>query len=364
MSKYASFTIEIGELLPSDFEELKKQFRTEVIEKGLDKTINLSINKLRSDLKFLVNETIRTEPSISNASASTNELEQPTINPPKSDNDILKFLTEGKTDLSKYNKAKDYTTLSETGVVFGHGSTGQNSANRIALRMDITEGETVSTQHAKAKKFFGESIFALPDRNGQIHYYLNPGIDLSEFIKIRCSTQTGDGNTKPKSGLNPQQRFNKNKRTKNYSDWTLQQAGVEKIRNSFVDLTQAMNLIKEGEFDSAKAVLKSNDKTQKFSSVVTQIDKLQNNVGLTSEAKNYTNLLSLINNLALSKKITKENVLYTLVSTYDDIPIDQQTIEQSINSSIRTWVVDSEESWFKYLIETVEKLVADFERQK
>lgn len=364
MTKYASFTIEIGELIPSDIEVLRKQFREEIIENGLDESINFSIEKLKVDLKFLVNQTITINPDPTATVETTNQLEQPTINPPKSDNDILKFLTDGKTDLSKYNKAKDYSTLSETGVVFGHGSVGQNSANRIALRMDITEGETVSTQHAKAKQFFDEAIFALPDRNGEIHYYLNPGIDLSEFVKIRCSTQTGDGNKKTKTGFSPQQRFDKNRRTKNYSDWTMSQAGVEKIRTSFVDLTPAMIFIKDGDYDSAKAVLKNNDKTQKFESVVTQIDKLQKNVGVTPEAKNYTNLLSLVNNLDIDKKITKENVLYTLVSTYDDILTDQQTVQDSINSNIRTWIVDNEEKWFKYLTDIVEKLIDNFERQK
>jgi hypothetical protein len=82
--------------------------------------------------------------------------------------------------------------------------------------MEIEPDETVESQYQKATKFFAEALFALPGSGGDMNYFLNPGIDLAQFIKIKCSVLTGDGDQKTRKGLNPQERFEKT-RTRGYA---------------------------------------------------------------------------------------------------------------------------------------------------
>lgn len=363
MSKHAEFISNFDDY--KKIMEFKKDFKHNIINTGLDKPIKASIEQLKMDIKFLINEKIRIIPDDQKGvtTADENALGQPYINPPKSEDEILKYLTDGKTDLSKYNKAKDYTTLGESSVVFGHYSRGQDGANRVTLRLEISPDETVDQQYQKARTFFQDAIFAMPDGSGKTAYFMNPGVDISQYLKIKCSVFTGDGDIEPLQGMSPKTRFEKD-RKRGYAQWTLQQEGVNKIRNNYLNLTQVVDLIKEGDYETAKKVLLSEarkGKIKETSKVIDLSDRLtklqENRASLPLSTQSYANAIQLVNNLAISKKITDDTVFYYLVSTYADFANKEIDFDEHIQSAIRSWTALNEDEWFNKLVESTENLI-------
>lgn len=387
MANNVKFKIE-EEITKEDFLRLQKSIKTNVIQTGLDKTLEKSIPELKEQLRFLVNEQIRVYNADTRSYSDTgviqsahktrttsntvNGLGQPIINPAKSDQEIIKYVTNGKTDLSKYNAAKDYSTLSESGVVFGQRSKGSEKANRVTLRMDISEGETVQNQYIKAKQFFQEAVFALPDSGGKTKYYSNPGFDITEFVKIKCSTMTGDETSpEPTKGLSPQRRFERATKDKGFAEWTLKQDGVDFIRRNFVDLTIVVNSIKEGDFKKADSLLRMADKNNKMTDVRIKIQELEK-VSTASKPEDastpelsgvfsYINSIKLINNLKIEKKIDDISTAYILTSDYEDFSKDGVDVLTILMQNIRAWVVANEEVWFNKLIKITENVLRDFE---
>lgn len=350
------------------FKEFKKAVRTQIIEEGLDVPLSLSAKELKTELQYIVNKKIsmnKPEPiqSQNGPRQTTNDLNQPTVNIPKSEDELIKFLTNGKADPSKYNKAKDYTGLNETGMVFGHGSKGQGGANRVTLRMEIEPDETVESQYQKAKQFFSTALFALPDAGGNMQYFMNPGIDLAQFIKIKCSVLTGDGDQKTRKGLNPVQRFEKTKE-RGYADWTIKQEAVDVVRKNYVNITEVMNFLKEGDYDRAKQMVDTVDKGGILKTIKEQIEKLDTGLGLPATTQSYANAVKLVNNLKLVKKISQEEVIYTLMSDYSDFQSNEVDFYENIQKAIRGWVVDNEDYWFNSLVKRVEKLISQYESKE
>lgn len=366
MAKNAEFRLE-ATITEKEFLQFRDDFRRDIIRNGFDDIITQSVIQLKTELKFVVNEQIRSTTGGTLGAptpSKTNELGQPSINPPKSEEEILKFLTNGKTDLSKYNKAKDYSTLSETGVVFGQKSRGMDRANRVALRMNIDEGETVQGQFSKAKQFFQDSVFALPDAGGNVKYYANPGLDITGFVKIKCSTLTGDGDAQPFEGMSPAQRFQRDRHRKGYADWTLKQDGIDFIRKNFVDLSEVINAIKDGDYETANTLLRRADKGNKLSTIRAQAQNLGNPTTQTVSMQAYTNALDLINNVQVTKKSDDLSSIYSLVSSYADFPAGEVNFFENLMRNVRSWVVANEEVWFNKLVEKVTKLIKKFESGK
>lgn len=365
MTKHAELII-VSEITEKDFLKLQKEFKKEVINSGLDGIVQTSVVKLQESLRFLINEQIRLADTTAPASRtnSVNGLGQTSVNPPQSEQEILKFLTNGKTDLSKYNSAKDYTTLQESGVVFGQKSKSMDKANRVALRMQILEGETVESQFARAKGFFQEAIFALPDAGNKIKYYANPGLDITGYIKIKCSTMTGSGNESPFDGMSPAERFKKDSTGKGFADWTLKQDGVDFIRRNFLDLTPIIEAIKEGDFGKASNLLRRADKGNKLSPLREQLANINSKTSQTVSMQSYTNTIELINNIQITKKIDDISTVYNLVSSYQDFAAEEVNFFESLKRSIRSWVVANEDAWFQQLVDKADQLIKKFESSK
>lgn len=363
MAKYAELVSNFEDY--KDILKFKEDFKTNIVENGLDKVLEKSLEQLKIDLKFVVNEQVRTIPEeqkIQDQPLRENELGQPYINPPKSEAEILKFLTDGKVDLAKYNKSKDYSTLSETGIVFGHHSRGQKSANRIELRLDIKPDETVEQQYQKAKQFFENAIFGLPDNAGRMSYFMNPGIDITPHLKIKCSVFTGTSDTDGFEGMSPARRFQRDTHRRGFAQWTFKQDAVQEIRNKYINLTDVVNLIKEGDYDRAKKVLTKNSQSkkvpnpEKLQEMIGQVQKLRDNTSKTpSSMEDYKNLIELINNLYIRKEIKDGTTYYRLETNHEDIT--DTSIISTVNNAVRKWITENENDWFNDLVRTTERLI-------
>lgn len=349
------------------FEKFKEDFRKDIIENGFDGILIKTADDLRTTLLQTVNQKISMNGQTpitgqnSTQQQQTNGLGQPEVDIPKSEEELIKYLTNGKSDPSKYNKSKDYTTLSESNIVFGHGSKGQGTANRVTLRMEITADETVQSQFVKAKQFFEESLFALPDAAGNMSYYMNPGIDISQFVKIKCSVFTGDGSSKAKKGMNPQERFERNASKKGYAEWTLKQEAVDIIRKNFVNISPVLDYIKKGDYDRAREIISRVDKNDRLKPLKEKLDNLETGTNVPATTQNYTNAVALVNNLKIIKKVSQEDVTYTLVSSFSEFEDSQVDFYEEIMNSIRGWTVINEELWFNYLVKKVDDLIKLYE---
>lgn len=364
MAKKAELLI-LETVTAKDILDFKEAFKIDIIQKGLDKPIVESIDELRTNLFSLVNEEIRVDSRTpGQAPPSKNGLGQPYFNPSNADAEILKHLTKGRTDLKKVNTANDFTTLNGAGAVFGHRSKGQSSANRVALRINIEDEDTVETQYEKAKQFFNESVIALPDSNGEIRYYSNPGIDLSQFLKIKCSTATGAGD-EAYYGMSPAERFERDKSytgERRYATWTLKQEGLDFVRSNFIDLTDTVELIKKGDYSRANAILNKEDPEGSLTRVSEQVTELEQGTQ-TGDIKAYTEITALINNLKVQKKVEKSTTIYSLVSDYNEAEVEKDVVQQLL-IAIRAWVTANEDIWFKKLVAKVVNLIKQFEAKK
>jgi hypothetical protein len=368
MAKFVEFSTNFDTF--DTFEKFKREFEVEIIQYGLDEPLKESLDKLKTSLKFLINEKTLSKPDQQVSQdvpvTSATELNQTKTTMPKSDAEIIKHLTQGKVDPTKHNKNKEYTTPHETNLVFGNKNKHGEINTRVALRQEITSDESVESQFSKAKAFFNKTMFALPDRSGKVQYYANPGIDLSADVKIKCSTQTGDGNADPKRGLSPAERFkrdSKNKEDENgrhFSEWTLKQAAVTRIQASFINITPVVDAVKDGDFDRAVTIAKIQDKSGKLPEVVKQTAQLPDGPAVAESTRNYTNLLKLVNNLTQIKKSSYTQVVYSLVSDYTASREDKIYIDE-VKLAIRNWVTENEEQWFNAFVKKVENLIKKYE---
>jgi hypothetical protein len=334
MSKSVEFTANFDTF--DVFERFKTGFRTNIIENGLDEPLKESAATLRADLLFLVNEKVRvsapakinTKNVSTQAVGQTNEIKGSI---PQSQAEIIKTLTNGKVDISKYNPSKSASTITQTNIAFAHNNKRTNSASRVTLKVETTSNATLEEEYARARKYFNEAVFAIPDSSGKINYYINPGIEIADDTKVRCSVNRGTGDIPQKHGQSPEQRFNrikKNQRnphkkpkkeqdnpeageSKNYAEWTLKQEALEEIKHKFVNITEVVEHIQRGDFDRAKSLLDKADKSSALPEVKQQVDKLEQGVGLSPTTKAYTDIIKLINNLKIIKELSSlERELY------------------------------------------------------
>jgi hypothetical protein len=360
-NSYTSFSVDFDFNILNEF---NTDLKNEVIENGLDASLLQTLEDLKQELLFVINEKIRLnkpkDPFEKDEEDKENGLGQPTVSIAKSDDELIKYLTNGQVDPSKYNKAKDYTTLNETNMVFGNTSQGQTMANRVALRMDISDHETVKTQFIKAKEFFQEAMFALPDNSGNINYYVNPGIDLSKYIKIKCSVFTGDGDKKAKKGFSPEERFEKNRQAERHADWTLKQDALNMIRRDFINISPVINSLKQNDTSSALGLLDRYD-NKVLEPIKQQIHKLEKGQDVPESTQVYTDILKLIKNLKFYKKINENDIYYTLVSGFEDIAETATEFLPYITDAINKWQVLNEQFWINSIKQKLEEIIEKYE---
>lgn len=336
-----------------DFGKFKIQIREKVIEKGLDSSVEGSLQKLKQDLNYLVNTRIKAAASTDNQKDALNNTK---VILPKSDQEILKHLTG--VDLDKINKSKDYSTPIKDGVLLVDNY-------RVRLRLPISPFSEFDEVFAQAKKFFNEALFVIRDGN-RVRYLKNPGIDISEFVKVVCSRDTGDTDRARKK-FEHYRDSNSMSRQGNsdigrFAEWSLKQDGMRKImdRNSgFVDMTSIIDKIKEGEIDEAVALAKNIQDKASGTRIVEQVQKLGNNEAVNPTTRAYLNVIQLIKNLKIVKNIYPEVVTYGLSSTIGE-DVEEQDLYQEIQKNITLWLIENDNIWFSELVKVAEKTIQDF----
>lgn len=340
----------------SDKTALKKfndQIQNELIEKGLDKAIDHSLWKLKADLKYFINEDVRGTSAHQPRTTSDTSL----TNMPKTDQDIIKYLTG--LDVGNLSKTKDYTTAIDSNVVVSNNL-------RVRLRLPISDYETFDQNYQRALDYFNKAIFVFVDGSGNVSYYLNPGIDLTSFVKVVCSRDTGD-TTKARN------KFDKYKNSNNmprqgdseigrFADWSLKQDAVSMIKSKFINITNVVKDIKEGNTEGAKSRLRLESAGALNKDIVEKVNDIDDKSKLSPELAIHSNIMSLINNLKIEKKLSPKLTQYELVSSYSDLE-DKKSLKffDEVHNLINTWIINNTNYWIEAFIKIAQDIIKQYE---
>ena len=346
-----------------DLEKLREEVRKDIVFNGLDERLASDVMKLKKQLLKVVNQA--KQEKVEPATA-----DEPRITVTKSENELLKHFTGLDADTIRRNK--DFSKLIEGKVAFvrrdanmiGDDKAPSRMTPGVSYRLDMGQYDTFESQHARAIDYFNNSLYVI-EEGGQRRIFANPGgHDLSRFVKVVCTREQGDTPAARK-------RFEKyrdgNGRDRNsnragFADWTLQKEGIDYIRKNFVDLTDIIEKIKEGEEDEAVSMIRRkgnrSEPIGKFSEKVQNI-KDRKNLNPTTEA--YLNLIKLVRNLKILKRVTDEKVEYSLIT--NDSSSTQESDDQfvdNIRNTIYMWEVSHQEKWVSTLLRKINKLLEKY----
>lgn len=377
MADHASFKMNMGIL--DSFSDFQKSIRKDLIENGLDDPIKDSLFELGERLKYYIREEIRNIEPIApdELLKTTTKLDQPIINRPKSETDIVEFITG--INPTNTNTAQDFADFKEKGMIFGHHSRNVDGNNRVTLRMEIGPYDTFEEHLAQARKFFQNALFGFENERGEVEYFQNTGVDLTPYVKIKCSTVVGSGSNikdfydkRGRKGMSPKERFERDKK-KGYAEWTIKQDMVDRIRTDKSNLINITPMIKEaqaGNTEEAIKIFEHYKKTtpstkvveEKEEEILNKLERLDKQENLTPSVEAYTNLNRLIDNLDIKKTISGNKVLYELISSYHDFDEKEDDFYVEIQRHVRFWTETNADYWYDKFVTLAEQIINKFKR--
>lgn len=337
------------------FEGVKNEIKPEVIDKSLDKVLAQDLAKLKTELLQTINNELRSKVTIQSQEGKTEDVVMK-----RSDQEIIKHLTG--VDLQKVSKTKDYNTIADGKLAIVSNKALQKAnidklsnnptskmSSGVNLRLPISDADTFENQYARAVDYYNGAIFVIVE-NGRTKYYQNPGVDMTTYVKVVCSRETG---TTDKSS----NRWDKHKEKRGYADWTLLNDGLDKVRRDFIDITDVVEKIKSGDYEEAKNVLDHNSqKSNKPIDIVEKIDSIKSN-NTEDSVKAYNNIIQLLRKLRIEKSVKNDRTYYSLISNYDKGVDDYQAFQEKLTSEIKLWKIDNEQKWIDTILKSIINLV-------
>jgi hypothetical protein len=222
----------------------------------------------------------------------------------------------------------------------------------------MSESDTLESHLARGTKYFNSAMFVLTDENGRARYYVNPGVDLTPYVKIVCSNTTGNSEraqqvfNRHKTGERSGNRKESTRTPKDHADYTLLNEAIPIIKDKFIDITDAMEAMKYGDYDEAKSILlkKSARNKQELHELLGQLDKYKEGKELATSTQTYRNVVEMLKNLKLSKQVKKNRTYYTLTTKYDQEITDTAGFEDRLTKAIQLWKIDGNQKWVQQLV--------------
>lgn len=346
-----------------DLDKLREAVRKEIVFGGLDERLASDVMKLRKQLLRAINQA--KQEKVDPATAG----ESPTSTT-KSEAELLKHFTGLDPDMIK--KSKDFTKLIEGKVAFvrrdanmmGDDKAPSRMSPGLSYRLDMSQYDTFESQHARAIDYFNNSLYVI-EEGGQRKVFANPGgHDLSRFVKVICTREQGDT---PAARKRFEKYRNGNNRDRNadkagFADWTLQKEGIDYIRKNFVDLTEVIEKIKEGEEDEAvNMVNRKGNRSESINKFSEKVQNIKDRKNLNPSTEAYLNLIKLVRSLKILKRITEDKVEYSLIT--NDSSSTQESDDQfvdNIKNTIYMWEVSHQEKWVSTLLRKINKLLEKY----
>lgn len=343
-----------------DAMKFAEELRTEA-QVGLSDHIDSAVEDLKEELKTTVNNQIASAP----AEQTGKDVRDQTLDIPKSEVEIINQLLN--IDITKFRTDRGYSTQVDSGVTVvtsrdklkekGIASDVSRMSSGVNFRMSMSEMDTFDSQFGAAQNHFNNTVFML-EEGGKINYYINPGINLSNYVKVVCSRETGNTAASNK-------KFEKHRVRRNYADWTLTAEGLGVVKNKFIKLNDVVDSIKDGRYDDAIAILNShkvgNDKIQKVADEIKNI-KTSKNLKPTTQA--YVNIITLISNLKVRKTTSENKTTYSLYTNYgNELSDTEEQFLDTIKSEVFIWKITNEQKWIDTITKAVNRVVEKFNKQ-
>lgn len=344
----------------TDAKKFGEALRSEIKE-GLADHIDSAVDDLKDELKTTVNNQIQSAPE----QQTGKDVRDQTLNIPKSEVEIVNQLLG--IDISKFRTDRGYSTQVDAGVTVvtsrdklkekGIASDISKMSSGVNFRMSMSELDTFDSQFGAAQNHFNNTIFML-EENGKMSYFLNPGINLTNHLKVVCSRETGDTDMSRK-------KFEKHRVRRNYADWTLTKEGLDIVKNKFIRLNDVVDAIKDGRIDDATAILNShkvnNEKVQK---VADELKNFKTGKNLKPTTQSYVNIVTLINNLKVKKTVSENKTTYSLFTNYgNELNDTEEEFLDNIKTEVFLWKISNEQKWIDTITKAVNRVVDKFNKQ-
>lgn len=344
-----------------DIEKFKKDIRKEIIDDGLDQRLSSDVKLLKKKLLGFVNE-------VKQQVEPPKTKEEPVLTITKSEEELIKHFTG--LDAQTIRKNKNFQDLVDNRVAFvrkdsnmlGNDPAPHRMTPGIQYRLDMSQYDTFESQQSKAIDYFNNSIYVIEEL-GKRRYFVNPGgHDLSRFIKVVCTRDTGDTQ-------NARDRFESyrtgNNRARNsggFADWTLQKDGIAYIKRNFIDLTDIIEKIQKGDTD--EAVSSANAKSGRSVALKTfqeKVSEIKESKNLAPSVEAYLNIVKLIKSMYIEKVMVPDGVRYILaVSDSSTTPENDEQFLDKIRNEVYMWEISHREKWADTLLRKIERLISRY----
>jgi hypothetical protein len=341
-----------------DIEKLKKEVRKDIVDFGLDERLSSDVAQLKRKLLGLIN----------NARAENIKLgssDKPVLTTTKSEEELIKHFTG--LDVNTIRKNKNFQELVNNKIAFvrkdsnmlGNDPAPHKMTPGIQYRLSMSEYDTFESQYSKALDYFNNSLYVI-EVGGKRMLFANPGgHDLSQFVKVVCTKDSGDT-------ANARERFESyrtgNNRSRNlggYADWTLRKEGIEYIKKNFIDLTDVIEKIQNGQEDEAVNSAKAKGgRSNTITDFQDKVQDLKDRKELSPSVEVYMNVVKLVKNMRVLKTVFTEGVRYSLV-TNEDSSTNQQDEQflDKIRNQIYMWEIAHQEKWVSTLLRKIDRLL-------
>jgi hypothetical protein len=348
-----------------DLKKFREDISNNIVFKGLDERLASDVMLLKKQLLNVINQAKPEKPT------DQTTVTEPEVFVTKSESELIKHFTG--LDPNDIRKSQDFTKLIEGKVAFvrkdrnmlGDDTAPSRMTPGVSYRLDMSQYDTFESQHSRAIDYFNNSLYVI-EEGGKRRIFANPGgHDLSRFVKVVCTREQGDTAAARK-------RFEKyrngNNRSRNadtagFADWTLQKEGIEYIRKNFVDLTDIVEKIKEGDEEEAfNIAARKGSRSEPIRDFQEKLQDIKDRKNLNPSTEAYLNLVRLVKNLKILKRVSPNiKVEYSLVT--NDNSSTQENDDKfvdSIKNHIYMWEVSHQEKWVSTLLRKIDKILQKY----
>jgi hypothetical protein len=353
--------MEADNTILTDIEKLKKDVRKNIVDYGLDERLSSDIIQLKRKLLGFVN-TAKQQVEV------PVKKDEPQLTTTKSEEELIKHFTG--LDAQTIRKNKNFSDLVDNKVAFvrkdknmlGNDPAPHKMTPGIQYQLDMSQFDTFETQHSKALDYFNNALYVI-EEGGVRRFFVNPGgHDLSRFVKVVCTKDTGDTAA-------ARERFesyrNGNDRSRNVggmASWTLRKEGIDYVKKNFVDMTDVIEKIQNGQED--EAISSANAKSGRSTTIRDFQEKVQDikeKKNLAPSVEAYVNIVKLIKSMRILKTMYSEGVRYSLVTNDSSSTNDKdEEFLDKIRNEIYMWEVAHQEKWVSTLLRKINKLLQDY----
>lgn len=353
--------MEADELILRDIEQLKKDVKKDIVDFGLDERLSSDVIQLKRKLLGFVN-TAKQQVEV------PTKKDDPQLSTTKSEEELIKHFTG--LDANTIRKNKNFSDLVDHKVAFvrkdsnmlGNDPAPHRMTPGIQYRLDMSQFDTFETQHTKALDYFNNALYVI-EEGGIRRFFMNPGgHDLSRFVKVVCTKDTGDTAAARERFESYRTGNNRDRNSGGFADWTLRKEGIDYIKKNFTDLTDIIEKIQNGQED--EAIASSNAKagrSQALSDFAERVQDIKEKKELLPSVEAYLNIIKLIKNMKVLKTMFSEGVRYSLVTSENSSTQEKdEEFLDKIRDQIYMWEIAHQEKWVNTLIRKIDKLLKKY----